>query len=370
MLIAQFKTSAGRGGAEKLLLTLTEELEHHGHHVSTFIAEKGWLVNQMERAGFRAHVFSFQPMQLPRNAWQIYRQISQGDFDVILSHGARVNLISAFVSVLTGVPLITVEHNIDDWRKKGGFRLFIDRFIGMVSVRRVAVSHAVAEMLVKSRIIRPDKITVITNGIRYPLRLSLSLSGTEWIGPKGQAAVVPFSIVTVARLEPQKGHAFIIKAMREVVSVFPSARAYLIGEGTLRNDLMELSADLGICKSIIFLGRKDNVEELLPSFEIFVLPSLWEGLPLALLEAMGLGLPVIATAVAGVPEVVTNGINGLLVPPGNEKALAAAIIEMMGNSTLRARLAESGCRHVRENYDFARMVGQYERLLLSEARRS
>ena len=370
MRVAQLKTTANRGGAETLLLELTQELAGRGHEFYTFVADEGWLVEKLKAAGLKTHTFSLRPFRLPLSVRRIYKIISKGNFDVILSHGARVNLISSLVSFLTGVPLITVEHGIDDWRNRRGLRVCADRFIGRISTRRVAVSSAVRAMLDNEKIVKAEKIIVINNRTKVPERPDSAdeLKRNFFLSERLEEPIL--SIVAVARLAEVKGHANLLKAMPEVLSNIPSIRLYLIGEGELKANLSSLARDLGIEKSLVFLGERDNVPELLPIFDIFVLPSVMEGLPLALLEAMGMGLPIIATAVGGIPEIITNTVNGLLVPSGDHVALSAAIIELIQNPVQRKQLGEAAYQYAHDKLDFCGMVDSYENLLLIEARRA
>lgn len=368
--IAQFKTSAGRAGAEILLMNLTNELRARGHQVHTFIAEEGWLADQLKEAGQPREILSLNPLRLLWNAPKLWRDFAKGDYDIILSHGARVSLLAALFSRRAAVPLVTVEHNIDDWRDARGLRYRIDRWVGKTSVKRIAVSGAVGKMLVDRGIISPDKIEIIANEILPPHRPDSINEIRKMFFQTEHLKEPDLSIVTIARFSEQKGHSVLIRAMARVLVDLPSVQLYLFGEGKLEKEIRSLAQSLRIGGSVHFLGSRDNVTELLPIFDLFVLPSLWEGLPIALLEAMGLGLPVIATAVGGIPEVITDRVNGLLVPPGDEEALSIALLESLRNSTMRKEIGEAGFRHFRNNLNFFKMVDRYEALLESEVHKS
>jgi peptidoglycan/xylan/chitin deacetylase (PgdA/CDA1 family) len=176
----------------------------------------------------------------------------------------------------------------------------------------------------------------------------------------------PFVIGTVARLSPEKGIQHLLEAFAGVHAAYNHVQLRIIGDGPERVRLETRATQLGIAPFVTFHGYQKHVEAFLPTFDIFVLPSLTEGIPLALLEAMAVRVAVVATAVGGVPEVVRHRESGLLVPPDNPAALQQAIIELLRQPQERLQMAEAAGKRIRERFDLASMAQAYQRLYLEE----
>jgi glycosyltransferase involved in cell wall biosynthesis len=277
---------------------------------------------------------------------------------VILSHGARANLFGCALSLLTGVPLVTVEHNVDSWRETSAVRNCLDRIIGLVSRQRIAVSQAVETMLVARSILPHCKIVKVLNG--FKMRPPAAKSGVrESIRQRFGMPEDALVIVTVARFVEQKGHRFLVEAIPSIVNSFPDVRFLFLGDGRLFEAIRQQVQAAGVGQHVLMPGAIDDVAEVLAGCDLFVLPSLWEGLPVALLEAMGARLPVIATAVAGVPEVIQNGKTGVLIEAGDSKALEKAIVALLGNKSMRLALAHAGQEYVNQNHRIEGMTDHY-----------
>jgi glycosyltransferase involved in cell wall biosynthesis len=176
-------------------------------------------------------------------------------------------------------------------------------------------------------------------------------------------------IGAVGRLEEQKGHAHLLAALPELRREIPELTLLLVGEGRRQEDLKRQVRDLGLEGTVRFLGTRRDLPEIYRALDLFVQPSLWEGLPLALLKAMGAGLPVVATRVSGSREAVVDGANGCLVNPGDPKALARAILDLHRHPEARRRLGEAARRTVAEKYSLEAMLRRLEELYLDLWRR-
>lgn len=362
--ILQLKTSASRGGAETLLLQLTQAFTTRGHTVTTIVGEKGWLNDRFVEANLTVRSY---PMTTPSACLHFATLLAEAKNakpQVVLCHGARVSVFGTILSLLLRVPLVTVEHNVDDWRERAYGRNEIDRWVGRRSKRRIAVSEAVAAMLRAKHIVNPEKLIVIANGcavapledsvrVRQQVRDSLRVSDEELL------------VVTVARCVEQKGHRFLVEAIPRVLRVVPKARFLFVGDGPLRPAIEAEAEQALIGDKLQLVGAVDNVREILAGADLFVLPSLWEGLPLALLEAMLSGVPVVATRVGGVPEVIRDGVNGIVVPPGSPEKLAEAITGLLRDSERRQALARTGEADARRNHSVDRMSEKYLEVLES-----
>jgi glycosyltransferase involved in cell wall biosynthesis len=170
-----------------------------------------------------------------------------------------------------------------------------------------------------------------------------------------------FVVCTIGRLAEQKGHRTLIEAIPEVVSLSPNVYFLIVGDGDLENALKEQAKSTPACENIIFTGPRSDTEELLQISDLYVSSSLWEGLPLALLETMRSKVPIIATDIPGTNELLQNHLTGLLVPPANSRALANGIIHLRNDPNLRARLVEAATQRL-NNFSVNQISAEYEAL--------
>lgn len=167
----------------------------------------------------------------------------------------------------------------------------------------------------------------------------------------------------MGRLHSQKGLGYLLEATAQLKKQSPvDFRLLVVGDGQLRDDLIAQSRTLEIADRTIFAGARTDVPDILGELDIFAFPSLWEGLPLALLEAMAAGLPVVATAVGGTPEVVQNGQTGILVPPGDHQSLAIALERLITEPDLRLKMGQAGLNRIQQAFTDEQMVEKYHNL--------
>ena len=171
-------------------------------------------------------------------------------------------------------------------------------------------------------------------------------------------------LINVARLSREKNHALLVRAFSKAVQSCPNLELWLVGDGELRRDIEELVKQLGLEEKVKFFGVRSDVPELLSQADIFVLSSDYEEFGLVVAEAMAAGLPVIATAIGGIPEILEGGRAGILVPPKDVDALAKAIVELARDEKKRAELSDYGRKLVAERFDIRRTVREYEKLYL------
>jgi glycosyltransferase involved in cell wall biosynthesis len=211
---------------------------------------------------------------------------------------------------------------------------FVDRYI--------AVSQASKDRLVANLDMPPASLVVVPNAVELgrfdaPAESARSAIRRRWEIPPDAPV-----LGVLARLAPQKGLTYLISAMPAILAEHPDVYALVVGEGYLRPDLEAQARSLGVDGRVLLVGYHQNVVEHLQASDLFVLPSLFEGMPLSILEAMGAGLPVIATAVDGTPEVVLDGETGLLVPPEDPPALARAVNRLLSDRALATRMGQAG----------------------------
>lgn len=226
----------------------------------------------------------------------------------------------------------------------------------------MAVSHAVKRGLCEYYGLPPKRVIVIENAIDAQRIAQHQPADILAIRQKLGIASNTFLIGTVAAMRDQKGHTYLLRAAPHVLAELPQAVFLLVGDGDLRIALERETHNLGVADRIIFAGWRNDVIDVLYALDLFVLPSLWEGLPLSVLEAMAAARPIVATAVDGTAEVIKNEVDGLLVPPANPTALSQAILRVAHDPHMADRLRASGRAKVLTKYDVAVMIRRYVNL--------
>jgi glycosyltransferase involved in cell wall biosynthesis len=313
------------GGISTYILTLARGLTALGHRVYV-LTGGGNLVERIEAEGIKHLSLGFRTksevdpriyLSLPR----VVALIRSERIDVVHAQTRVTQVMAHFLSRQTGVPFISTCHGFFKPR-------FFRRLFPCWGRQVIAISGPVREHLINDFHVDPAKVVLIPNGIDLVqftiLPLDTKKEIRERYGLKGGPIVG-----IIARLSDVKGHVFLIKAFKEVLSKYPSARLVIVGEGPEEKKLRDLVIELALSKSVDFFKIINRTADLLPIFDVFVMPSLQEGLGLSVLEAQAAGLPVVASRVGGLPDVIEHGQTGLLVEPQNVHGLTAAICELL-----------------------------------------
>jgi glycosyltransferase involved in cell wall biosynthesis len=350
--------TSGPGGAEKILISLVEHLHKEQYRSIVCLLEHGWLSSQLKARDVQTYVIP-QRSSLDINwLYNLIVIIRRHKVNLIHSHEFTMNTYACIVSAFTRIPLIATVHGKNYYGDKLRRRVFY-RFVSMKAIRMVAVSKNIKDFLVKEIGVEERRITTIYNGIdekhhcyedEEQFRENLLIKEN-----------VPI-IGTVGNLYPIKGHTYLLKAAVKVVSVFPDATFLIAGRGELLGKLQEEANQLNIKKNVRFLGFREDISRILPLMDLFVLPSLSEGLSVALLEAMRAGKPTIATKVGGNAEVIIEGETGLLVPAEDHLSLAGSIIYLLKDKELAQRMGKAGRTRVEREFSLGRMVENYQEL--------
>ena len=300
--------------------------------------------------------------KLQIRAWSAIKEILQKNgTDLVHCHGARANWYGRLAARQAGVKttFCTVHNSLKDYPYSAfRRRLYVTlekQTAGWVS-QWIAVSEAIRQDLINYYGLPADRIEVVRNGIdvRDLTPQRSRQQARRALGIEEEALV----LVEIARMTRQKGHRFLVSAISRMISSFPDLKCLFAGDGPQRPILEKQIRDLDIEDHFQFLGFRSDVPDLVQTSDIYVLPSLSEGLPIGLLEAMALGSPVVASSVNGVPEVLQHGVNGLLVPPGDVNALLAALTQMASDPSLRERLAEAARKTVLDHFTAARTASR------------
>lgn len=354
-------TELNIGGAEKVVQQIATGLPLDRYRVLVAcLYDPGPIAHDIRDAGVPVVDLQMRGKWDARVVHRLHRLLQHHRIDILHSHLIHANLLAAAVGRLGGTRIIiTTRHNVyigPIWRE------WFNRWLSPRRDAAVVISEEVRIAELERSKSDCDKVFLIPNGITVsrfreidPAAM-LSLREVWQIGPNDLA------IGMLARFHEQKGHRHIIDAAKIILRKMPDTKVVLVGEGQLLPSMQARARRLGIAGSVIFPGIRRDVPEILGLLDLFVLPSLWEGLPISILEAMAARLPVVATRVGGVPEVVLDGVTGLLVPPRDPQALAGAIVRLLGDPELRRRMGQAGRERVREHFSVDQMVRRTEAL--------
>jgi len=350
--------SSETGGAESMLISLVEGLDKNRYRSLVCLLSDGWLKVELEKRGIDTLVVP-QPHSIDFHwLFRVYRLLRDRAIDIMHAHEFATNVYASVLSTVTGIPVIATAHGknyySDKWRRRAAYR-----FVARQSVM-VAVSNDLKRFLTERIGIPPGSIRVVHNGIDLE-RYAVGKEGTAVRDELGIGADQPV-VGTVGNLFAVKGQTYLLRACKLVAGVFPGFLLLIAGEGEQLALLEREASELGIGANVKFLGFRDDVPSLLRAMDVFVLPSLSEGLPLSILEALALQKAVVATNVGGIPEIVQNGVTGFLVPPKDLEALAEKIILLLRDPQKAADIGRAGRAKVEEGFRLGQMVGQYQAL--------
>ncbi|MGH9467965.1 MAG: glycosyltransferase [Terriglobales bacterium] len=354
--VLHFSNSTVRGGAEEHMLTLLTGLDRSRFTLA--LACPAELVPLLPDLPEDVTVTTLVPRGPGdvRTGWRLAHWLRSQGVDVVHAHLSCASRAVAPWARLGGVG-VTVEtpHVRESWRRGWKRSYVLDRAVGAFVDAYIAVSGANARHLVEEVRLPARKIRTIRNGID----VERFAPGAARPDPRPALGITRSEVLLVcaARLEPQKGHAVLLEALgRLPPSVRGGLRLACLGEGRLLPALRQQARQLGLDDRVVFAGYTRHMDHWLAAADIFVLPSLYEGLPLVAMEACAAGCAVVATAVDGTPEVISHGHNGLLVPPGDAGALAEAILRLARNVVLRSALGEEGRWRARREFSAERQI--------------
>jgi glycosyltransferase involved in cell wall biosynthesis len=342
----------GVAGAEQHLLRLLPALRARGID-ARFVGmdvegtDAARLYDGFERTGVPVdHVrctFDINPLM----ARDVFRRVRELRPSLVHTHLVHADLYGAAAARFAGVPFVSTRHN-DDRYQLGPFR-YVDRVFAAGASRLIAISDAVRRFLVAAGL--PDgKFETIHYGLDEPPPLRSELTPAQ-AGVPDDAPL----LLAIGRLIAQKDHETLVRAFARVRAARPEAMLAILGDGPLAGSTRALVDDLGLADAVVLPGRLEP-RDWLERADVFVHTSRWEGFGIVLLEAMLAGLPVVATRVSAVPEIVADGETGLLVTAGDRNALAAALERLLVDPAFGRALGDAGLARAREDFSVARMT--------------
>lgn len=361
--IALMLESDGPGGAEIVVFQIAEELRRRGHRVHPVGPEDGvgWLGKKFVNAGFEPEVFHLRRALDWGCVQGLVALFDRLDVDVVHSHEFTMAVYGAAAARLARARHVITMHGNRTMTHVLRRRVAL-RWAFRASHATIAVSQATKRQLDVDLGLPRDRIGVIPNGI--PKRIGNAEAVRCELGVQDGEVV----LLAVGNLDPRKGHRVLLKALASLRARGLSIpwRLVIAGGrgGPERRHLEAFAREQGMADRLHILSHRDDVHDLQALADIFVMPSLWEGLPLALLEAMLAGNAIVASATSGIPEAITTGEEGLLVPPGDADGLADALGDLLTDPGRRAELGDRAYTRATSEFTIGVMADRYEKLYL------
>jgi glycosyltransferase involved in cell wall biosynthesis len=344
------------GGAERHVVDLALALRRKGHEVEVTCSVSGGLCEPLEAA--RVPVWPLTRRLVKRRVSLRYARgirnlLKERTFDLVHAHIFASAVAAAIATLGKSVPLVITEHTEASWQTWRTRR--VSRWAHRRAKRVIAVSTPIERRLIEHDGVPPNLVTLIPNAVT-----PASDEPPDPAGALPDGGLEHPLIGVVARLQPEKGVATFLKAAVRVSEVSPQARFLVVGDGPLRGELLDLAEHLGLSERVRFLGYRSDSRALMELMDVLVVPSLTEGSPLIVLEAMAAGVPLVASAVGGIPDQVRHGREGILVPPDDPDALGEALGALLQDPAYARRLGEAGCRRTQNEFSHETLVRRIE----------
>jgi glycosyltransferase involved in cell wall biosynthesis len=352
------------GGAEEMVLNLVRHLPDRFEPIVCCINEAGPIGEEIRKTGVPFHVLHLNPgLRRPGHVLGIARHLRELQPDIVHTFLLTASLYGRLGAILAGVPII-IGTEVNLYEHKQAHHAIAERLLMRWTDRVVVSAESVRDFYIQQVHAASSKVDVIYNAVDWS-QLQTTTSREAMRESVGVPVGAPLAGI-IARLTEQKAHRYLFDAMAATPGLAP-LHLLVVGDGDLRDDLHARAERLGLSARVHFLGARRDLGDLLVSIDIFVMPSLWEGLPLSMVLAMGAGLPVVATRVAGIPEVVQDEVTGVLVPPADVPALGSALARLVADPALRRTMGAAASAFVRPRFGVdgyvAAITGLYERLL-------
>lgn len=355
-----------------LILSLIHKLDpvRFEFHVLALKAASGPLESAFEDAGARVDRLGMRDRLGVGLIQPLVRYIHDHRIQIVHTHVLRPDVLGAAAARLAHCPIIiSTKHNPSYTRQQPVWlaRNAVYWPAMYLPTHIITVTEIIRQQAIRHLHIHPDRVSTIHNGIeverfyrpdaRGPVRASLGFGPDDLV------------MAFTGRLVGGKGLRKLLPAAQQVMAQHSQVRLLIAGDGPLEGELKQQVRDLGIAARTVFTGFRTDIPQLLAACDLFVLPSAIEGLPLALLEAMAARKPAVAAISGGTPEVITDGETGLLVPPGDVRALVGALNALVADASWRQCLAERGQQHVRAHFSVDGMIAGHDLLYQSLAQR-
>jgi glycosyltransferase involved in cell wall biosynthesis len=355
--VLHLSSTSGPGGAEMIVSRLAASLNGSEFRSIACLFRSGWLKERCESDGIDTHIIPIDGA-LDWNWLSLARDLTRREkVALIHAHEFTANIYGTLLARIAGIPIVATIHGknyyVDSLKRRIAYRV-ASRY-----ARLITVSEDLRQYVVDRVGVRAKRIGVIYNGIEVTEVLPIEAQRCRReLGLQEDEAIVGL----VGSLYPVKGHTYLLHAIPEILKACPRTKFLIVGRGDLDVALKDEVSRLGLEENVHFLGLRNDVRSLLEIMDVFVLPSLSEGLSIALLEAMAAGKPVVASAVGGNPELVLEGETGFLVPPKDSHALAWNVVSLLKDSETRKRFGQTARKRVEHQFTLEKMVESYQGL--------
>lgn len=368
MRVLHLISSAGYAGAEAQVLELSRGQVRTGQGVGLLVLyrpKRGQPIHPLVPA---AQTWGIQATQCEDSVrfsfWlipKIVRQLREGAFDLLHTHGYKADLLGIIAAYMTKIPIVATVHGYTD--AFPAVRVY--RHLDLLMLRRfpkvMAVSDYLRQELIASGL-SPHRVVTVHNAIDPDVFVSATCADRRKIRTELGIGPNASVVLTVGRLNPEKGHRYLLESVQLACQHISNLRVLIVGEGPLRQRLEAMACSSHLDALVSFLDWRDDVASLIAASDLFVLPSTQESFGLVILEALALGIPVIATRVGGVPEIIRTDETGILVEPRDAEALARAMIWALTNPAQADQLARQGQAMVRQRFSVEAMVEATDRV--------
>jgi glycosyltransferase involved in cell wall biosynthesis len=360
--ILQLLATGGNGGAQESYTGLLLRLDRSRYEVRALSLSAGSAVERLRSVGVAASVLDEDDDD--RAVRRLTRWMRREEIDLVHAHMYRAEVIGTRAATAAEVPVIMATVHSSRVRPAADLATLAE------------LTPAIDRLIVPSEAIRRKvvadgrggaRLAVVPNGIDLSRFAAPSVGAFRAeLGLSADARLLG----VVARLEPEKGHRYLLDAMPAILAAAPETRLAIVGEGSETDALRARASGLGVADHVVFTGRREDVASITADLTVAVLPSVREAQGISILEAMACRVPVVASGVGGIPEVITSGVDGVLVPPEDPQALAEAVLGLLRDPTERARIGAAGYRTVVERFSIDAQVRRIEALYDEELARA
>jgi glycosyltransferase involved in cell wall biosynthesis len=354
----------GLGGAERFLLDMSEEYDNKKFSVSycTIFSEgDNIFANEIRNRNLNClELKGSSLLNLPQTVRRLVGFMRRERFDIVHTQLLHASIVGQLAAQIARVParVITRQYTNDCYHEGNKYLNKLDAYVARKATKVIAISNAVRNDLLEQGVYS-NKIELIFNGIRLePFDNENETSSLREKFPD------KYLLAFVANLNQRKGHEYLLQAMAQLVAKYNDIHLFLIGEGILRKELEELTAELKLEEHVSFLGYQPDVPTLLKNIDLYVHASVLEPLGIAILEAMAARKCIVATDVGGIPEIVVPGKTGFLVPSKNPDELAKTIIKAINQNEKTKEMGRLGRQRVEDAFSINAIVKQYEKLYI------
>lgn len=361
MNITHVVENLNRGGLERVVIDLVKAQRAQGHRCQVIcLFETGALADELLSLGVPVDGCEKRNGLDLRALARMRTLMRRHATEILHTHNAMAHYYAVFASL--NLPLkccVNTRHSMAGHGPRARRDWLYRRSLAFTDVV-ASVCEAARDDAVSQGLVPAYKSTAVPNGIPIDQFGAISTARHQALSDALDAPAGTRIVGTVGRLHPAKDHASLIEAFRHVLETHPDSMLVVVGDGQLRAELLQLAEEAGVAGKMRLLGDRSDVNELLRGFDLFVMSSITEGYSVALVEACAVGLPIVATAVGGNPEIVRDGVNGITVPASNPHALAAAIRVLLDDRPLASAMGRAGREWVMRRGSVEAMASRYD----------